>query len=86
MKSVPMESPSGTSYLGEARKWIVVALLAAILGVAGAVTSGHSDFYSKAETVEQIEVRTAPIEKQVDRIDANVQWLVERELEKTEGK
>ena len=80
------ESPSDNSVWGEARKWVAVALLAALIGVAGAVTGGHDDFVSHDEVVREIEVRQAPLEKQVDRIDANVQWLVEREMDKAEGK
>lgn len=86
MKSGTMESHSGTSAWSEARKWVVVGILAAILGVASVVTGGHDDFVTKQDVVEEIEVRQAPLEKQVDRIDANVQWLVEREMDKTEGK
>ena len=86
MKSNVMGSPLATSTWAEARKWVVVAILAAILGVASVMTGGHGEFQTKAEVVEAIEVRQAPLEKQVDRIDANVQWLVERELDKSEGK
>lgn len=62
---------------------MVVGILAAILGVAGAWASQGP---TQADVVREIEVRTAPIEKQMDRIDANVQWLVEREMDKSEGK
>jgi hypothetical protein len=62
---------------------VVVGVLAAILGVAGAWANQGP---SHEDVVREIEVRQAPLEKQVDRIDANVQWLVEREMDKQEGK